>query len=505
MVSTTSAANDAAARGDWRACLSALLAMWRESKAPELARLIDRVAERCGAPECAPTGAAIKKRIAAASDADVTPILATIQRQARVTPSIIAHAIALAQRGADPRVATSLAHFIEHYPYRHEAGELDASLLDPLVAIDDPRYRQLVIDAADAWVPRRGRFVRRRPRIDHLVARAAELRARQPPRAYTDTTITTLLDQAPVRSTNLDTLLDAVYADLANDAPRAIYADALQDAGDPRGELITLQLTTPGTRREKQLLRDHERAWLGSADPLVQKSGLAYRRGFIAAARLSDRALGARPTERVWQTIEELDCSSHWGEPFARWLPTLRSLRRVAQFYAKDLAYLVDVPWIELGVRYANPTDLAQVTAARFPALEVLDLSTMEPIQAAYAVAGLGMRLRRIRIKAVARREVAPHDLGVPEVELVRKYEFRSNAESILVRGTHATLVYRTRDIDLAPSTGLLARLPVRTVDLETPLDATIDPGQRARLDRTLEEHAMTWETPPASTGHPAA
>ncbi|HET9991429.1 MAG TPA: TIGR02996 domain-containing protein [Kofleriaceae bacterium] len=499
----TSAANDAAARGDWAACLSALLAMWRTSPAPELAALIDRVAERCAAPECAPTTAAIKKRIATATDTDITPILATILRQARVTPSIMSHAIALAQRGRDPRIATLLAHFVEHYPYRHEAGELDAKLLDALVAIDDPRYRKLVLDAADAWTPRRGRFVRRRPRIDHLIARAAELRTRQPPPPFTDPTIASLLDQAPAHSTDVDTLLDAVYADLANDAPRAIYADALQDAGDPRGEFITLQLTNPGTRREKQLLRDHERAWLGSADSLVQKSGLAYRRGFVAAARLSDRALGAGPTDRVWQTIEELDVCSHWGEPFARWLPTLRSLRHVAQLYAKDLPYLGPVPWRSLGLRYANRNDLTHVTAERFPVLELLDLSTMEPLDAAHFTS-LGMRPRRIRIRAVARREVAPLDVIAPEVELVRKYEFRSTAESIVVRGTHATLVYRTRDVDLGYLTGLLARLPVKLVRLETPPDPTIEPAQRAALDRTLAEHAMTWETPPASTARPA-
>src|SRR5678816_2068824 len=36
-------------------------------------------------------------------------------------------------------------------------------------------------------------------------------------------------------------LLQSVYATPDDDAPRLVYADVLQQAGDPRGELIVLQ------------------------------------------------------------------------------------------------------------------------------------------------------------------------------------------------------------------------------------------------------------------------
>src|SRR5262249_5755886 len=54
-------------------------------------------------------------------------------------------------------------------------------------------------------------------------------------------------------------------------APRAVLADFLAERGDPRGELITLQLAgAPATeKRELQLIRKHQFAWLGAFGPLL--------------------------------------------------------------------------------------------------------------------------------------------------------------------------------------------------------------------------------------------
>jgi uncharacterized protein (TIGR02996 family) len=55
----------------------------------------------------------------------------------------------------------------------------------------------------------------------------------------------------------VDALLAAVYANPADDAPRAVYADALVEQGNPLGELIQLQLGTRkgSKKRAKELFQ----------------------------------------------------------------------------------------------------------------------------------------------------------------------------------------------------------------------------------------------------------
>ena len=69
-----------------------------------------------------------------------------------------------------------------------------------------------------------------------------------------------------------DALLAEVIADPRSIAPRLVYADALIEAGDPRGELIQVQcalepldLDDPARpaleARAADLLAEHEPAW----------------------------------------------------------------------------------------------------------------------------------------------------------------------------------------------------------------------------------------------------
>jgi uncharacterized protein (TIGR02996 family) len=75
-----------------------------------------------------------------------------------------------------------------------------------------------------------------------------------------------------------------------DDTPRLILADWLQDQGDPRGELIHLQVVRAGLtlddprhdellRRERQILRRHALDWLGPLADLA--AGWEFSRGFI--------------------------------------------------------------------------------------------------------------------------------------------------------------------------------------------------------------------------------
>lgn len=86
------------------------------------------------------------------------------------------------------------------------------------------------------------------------------------------------------------TLLQAVYADLHDDDVRLVHADALSEQGDPRGELIALQVRRyhggpSSLERERELLEAHGRSWLGPMAPAVTRA--TYVRGFPERVSLS--------------------------------------------------------------------------------------------------------------------------------------------------------------------------------------------------------------------------
>jgi len=81
-------------------------------------------------------------------------------------------------------------------------------------------------------------------------------------------------------------LFAAVYADPDSDGPREVLADALQAAGDPLGELMSLQLLpadpeqAPARRaRIRELVQTHHLAWLGPLYELAR--GARFDRGFV--------------------------------------------------------------------------------------------------------------------------------------------------------------------------------------------------------------------------------
>ena len=92
----------------------------------------------------------------------------------------------------------------------------------------------------------------------------------------------------------------AVLADPADDAPRLIYADWLDEQGDPRGEFMRVQCRLaellPGDeavgdlrRREQELLDRHGPVWRSALPPLLRNE--FFVRGFVESAHLTVREL----------------------------------------------------------------------------------------------------------------------------------------------------------------------------------------------------------------------
>lgn len=98
-------------------------------------------------------------------------------------------------------------------------------------------------------------------------------------------------------------LLQAVLARPEVDEPRWVLADWLSQRGDPRGELIALQLADERADRVAQLLEDHRRVWLrpfGSA--LV---AAVFERGFVHRCEVVSERRGDYAGD-VWRTVKDL-------------------------------------------------------------------------------------------------------------------------------------------------------------------------------------------------------
>ncbi len=94
---------------------------------------------------------------------------------------------------------------------------------------------------------------------------------------------------------------------LEDNTPRFVLADWLQDQGDPRGELLAVNLLRDGLaeddpgykqlhQRERSLLRQHIFDWLGGLIDVV--SDWRFRRGFLHLEARADR-LFANPVETL--------------------------------------------------------------------------------------------------------------------------------------------------------------------------------------------------------------
>jgi len=124
-----------------------------------------------------------------------------------------------------------------------------------------------------------------------------------------------------------------------DDELRLVYADALSEQGDPRGELIAVQCAmanapTEALRvREAELLRAHRDAWFGPVDRFLRRrnpqDGSAYRvrRGFVDHVRAR---LSAEPGEvtELFKLVPALRSLEVNGEGLTA-SDSLRRLRRL--------------------------------------------------------------------------------------------------------------------------------------------------------------------------------
>jgi uncharacterized protein (TIGR02996 family) len=479
----------AARTGAWSACLDAVLAAWRVDRVPALADLVERVASRVTVEPIIGAGsrsAQVRRRIDGATAADVGAILEIAVAHAASDREAPSWVFALARRQPpDPRIARVLAMLLSSAVVERGPDEFLVGGLLVLNAIDDPRSHALVIELSRALAPLRATLVHWTRAIDELGAAAARIATLTPPRdppelataiAELDRLVAAARPTPRIAARALDELLDAVYRDPASDELRAVYADALTEAGDPRGELIALQLARRSARgpsaREVALLRSYARTWLGAIDPLVHHDHLVYRRGFAAVAQVRGNA--SSPAAREWSTLEELYVPRHG---FAAVLvePPFGNLRRVCGLSSADverIARIAKAPlsWATLGLGEQWHREAAvQLRALGFPALVELDLRRVAAYQAHALIEGLGRDplgapLRRIVVTADGLFDNARawRATAVPELVIVERRDFQPTpvGESVRIeRGGRLVVAHHTGPARLQHAVRVVATL----------------------------------------------
>lgn len=117
-------------------------------------------------------------------------------------------------------------------------------------------------------------------------------------------------------------LLAAIWRAPDDDGPRLVYADYLQEAGDPRGEFIALQcaakLDAAGRKRMKALAVKHRAKWFGPLEPaILEQKPFTFERGFLATCHVCamwgmnpddvsdsrERAIRALQDHPAWSTL----------------------------------------------------------------------------------------------------------------------------------------------------------------------------------------------------------
>jgi uncharacterized protein (TIGR02996 family) len=180
----------------------------------------------------------------------------------------------------------------------------------------------------------------------------------------------------------------AIAADVDDTDAYLVYADALQAAGDPRGELIALQhAATPKARKAERALLDKHRAHFfgalaestGPADKTIGRAPLhvEWHLGFFRSARLSwperggfDKALAtllALPSARF---LRHLSIGATSGSDQVIYGPVAKQLARARLPHLRSL-YLGDFEVEHWEVNWTAVGNLAPIFKA-FPKLERL-------------------------------------------------------------------------------------------------------------------------------------
>ncbi|HEU0029458.1 MAG TPA: TIGR02996 domain-containing protein [Kofleriaceae bacterium] len=322
----------AVAAARWPEALEIALALWRQHRWWSLAELVDELGARCPRLD-PPDGKAFHRwwieRAQAARPADVTSLVALVETRAaassvswrtiaarsdRLARALGDHVDRLARPfGAwlelvdrigvllawadDPRVALALASWLGKPPFKpREWRTQPAAPFARVAGAIVERLREL---ADLRTVPALSRVL---GRIDRTHELAVAFRSLPEPDEADDASVVACLARlrAPASGPG-EPALAALWAAVAEQpdalAPRLVLADALQERGDPRGELIAVQcqprialerdpaadrsaLFGEAGSRARPILDGHRERWLGELATVISPASM-FREGLL--------------------------------------------------------------------------------------------------------------------------------------------------------------------------------------------------------------------------------
>jgi len=312
----------------------------------------------------------------------------------------------MAELPPDPRVASRVWSWLRDVPIPGTGGRpFYRACARVLIQIDDDRFDDAIATAltsdhtTGSYTVARLRRVGVRTALQALRDLAAHVEARgyhpDPTAeeaaviAELDAAVTVAVRRAATSVASEESLLAAVFADPAADEPRLVYADLLQERGDPRGELIALQIERARgggkpSRQERSLIKKYGEAIVGALEPYVLKSGREFRRGFLAACRYKDETRG-NPSVGLpgWATVEAIDVSPHVfvsGTYELLSQPHMKVLERVRGMTHQDFVKLCGCPRpLPITSLHLRRADIARMIeplrkSVAFPDLRTIDL-----------------------------------------------------------------------------------------------------------------------------------
>lgn len=319
--------------GDLRQALVVLLEAWRLVPASALADAIDSVSQRLPAQRSPLDW----DKAAQSHRAELLgPVLATMLDG--VAAQSMKRMALLSSWPADPRLDAWLVRMLDEVPFRATSTRpFWTRLVNRALELRDARGLA-TLERCRASYDRDDYFEKY---LAHQVERVLE--AAQPtlerhgaltlPEA-TLAQLARLKRPAPRKQATQRTareLLEAVWLEPENDALRLVLADVLQEEGDPRGELITLQREASPSpqhlRQTRKLVDAHFERLAGPLAGVVTRKHAVFRLGFLAEARVkpgNPRAVRALIGHPAWATVEVLE-----GPPEVALHPVMRSLRAV--------------------------------------------------------------------------------------------------------------------------------------------------------------------------------
>jgi uncharacterized protein (TIGR02996 family) len=326
----------------------------REGDPLDLAGLLDELVERCAPRQAAALASALDELKRHADDPQLTMPLLALLVHPDAAPKVHTRIFELLEATGDPRAIAGL----EAALVRSKELRKFPSLRDSLARAS--RTRDRLKKRFPDGVPRSPTPLDELARVQ-LPARAEV--AREP------------------RISSVDALLQAIYDDPTDLGRRAVYGDALQVAGDPRGELIALQLSDSPEAKAKaaRLIEKYRRRLLGPLAKAVIASTAEFEVGFLASCeteirrQVEARVVFGRPE---WATVKRLRFLAGSYAAITSQMRGLEELRGVGFDMVHSLADL-ELPRLRvLGFTTSyvqdNVTVPAALTSTRLPALRTI-------------------------------------------------------------------------------------------------------------------------------------